>query len=137
MLSETSFYCVSSTRRSNTKALQHKESIECDRITNDNQNIEKTNKKHVQNYRSSRTPEDAQSLRSSITLRAEQLNIRYRLSRTQTNEHIIGYCRRIATCESPNSHRLLSDNPTCIQTIHKTNKIKINFIEDRKFDKII
>ena len=66
-------------RRSNTEALQYKRQIECNRITNDNQNINKTNEKHVKNYRSSRTPEDGRSLRSSITLWAEQLNIRFLL----------------------------------------------------------
>ena len=66
-------------RRSNIEALQYKRQIECNRITNDNQNINKTNEKHPKNYLSSRTPEDGRSLRSSITLWAEQLNIRFLL----------------------------------------------------------
>ena len=77
--SEAPFQSLSMIRRSNTEALQYKRQIECNRITNDNQNINKTNEKHVKNYRSSRTPEDGRSLRSSITLWAEQLNIRFLL----------------------------------------------------------
>jgi len=77
--SEAPFQSLSMIRRSNTEALQCKRQIECNRTTNDNQNINKTNEKHVKNYRSSRTPEDGRSLRSSITLRAEQLNIRFLL----------------------------------------------------------
>ena len=77
--SEAPFQSLSMIRRSNTKALQYKRQIECNRITNDNQNINKTNEKHVKNYWSSRTPEDGRSLRSSITLCTEQLNIRFLL----------------------------------------------------------
>ena len=66
--SEAPFQSLSMIRRSNTEALQYKRQIECNRITNDNQNINKTNEKHIKNYRSSRTPEDGRSLRSSITL---------------------------------------------------------------------
>ena len=77
--SEAPFQSLSMIRRSNTEALQYKRQIECNRITKDNQNINKTNKKDVKNYRSSRTPEDGRSLRSSITLWAEQLNIRFLL----------------------------------------------------------
>ena len=77
--SEAPFQSLSMIRRSNTEALQYKRQIECNRITNDNQNINKTNEKHVKNYRSSRTPEDGRSLRSSITLWAEQLNTRFLL----------------------------------------------------------
>ena len=39
--SETPFQSLSMIRRSNTEALQYKRQIECDRITNDNQNINK------------------------------------------------------------------------------------------------
>ena len=77
--SEAPFQSLSMIRRSNTEALQYKRQIECNRITNHNQNINKTNEKHVKNYRSPRTPEDGRSLRSSITLWAEQLNKRFLL----------------------------------------------------------
>ena len=48
--SETPFQSLSMVQRSNTEALQYKRHIECNIITNDNQNINKTNKKHVKNY---------------------------------------------------------------------------------------
>ena len=66
--SEAPFQSLSMIRRSNTEALQYKRQIECNRITNDNQNINKTNEKHVKDQKSSRGPEDGRSLRSSITL---------------------------------------------------------------------
>ena len=64
--SEAHFKSLSTIRRSNTEALQYKRQIECNRITNDNQKINKMNEKHVKNHRSSRTPQDGRSLRSSI-----------------------------------------------------------------------
>ena len=45
--SEAPFQSLSMIRRSNTEALQYKRQIECNRITNDNQNINKTNEKHI------------------------------------------------------------------------------------------
>ena len=66
--SEAPFQSLSMIRRSNTKALQYKRQIEYNRITNDNQNINRTNEKHVKDHRSSWGPEDGRSLRSSITL---------------------------------------------------------------------
>ena len=69
VLSYEAFQSLSIIRRSNTRALIHKEQFLCNRITNDNQNINKTNEKHVKNYRSSRTPEDGRSLRSSMSNR--------------------------------------------------------------------
>ena len=66
--SEIPFQSLAMIRRSNSEALQCKRQIECNRITNDDQNINKKNKKQIKNYRSSRTPEDGRSLRSSITL---------------------------------------------------------------------
>ena len=77
--SGTPFQSLSMIRRLNIEALQYKRQIECNRIINDNQNINKTNEKDVKNYRSSRTPEDGRSLRSNITLWDEQLNIRFLL----------------------------------------------------------
>ena len=67
--SEAPFQSLSMIRRSNTEALQYKRQIECNRITNDNQNINKTNEKRVQHHRSSRTPEDGRSMRSSMSNR--------------------------------------------------------------------
>ena len=55
--SEAPFQSLSMIRRSNTEALQYKRQIECNRITNDNQNISKTNEKHLKNYRSPRMPD--------------------------------------------------------------------------------
>ena len=71
--SKAPFQSRSMIGQSNTEALQYKRQIECNRITNDNQNINKTNEKHVKDHRSSRTAEDGRSLR------AEQLNIRFLL----------------------------------------------------------
>ena len=48
--SEAPFQSLSMIRRSNTEALQYKRQIECNRITNDNQNINKTNEKHVKDH---------------------------------------------------------------------------------------
>ena len=39
------FQSLSMIRRSNTEALQYKRQIECNRIANDNQHINKTNEK--------------------------------------------------------------------------------------------
>ena len=63
---ETPFQSLSIIRRANTEALQYKQQIECNRITDDNQKLNKTNEKYGKNYRTSRTPEDGRSLRSSI-----------------------------------------------------------------------
>ena len=83
-------------RRSNTKAWKYKRQIQCNRITKGNQKIKKTNIKHVKNYRSSRTPEDGRPLRSSITLWAEQLNIRFLLYES------LVFSRAHSVRESPN-----------------------------------
>ena len=79
VLSNEAFQSLSTIRRSNTRALIYKEQFLCNRITNDNQNISETIKKLTKKSISSRTPEDARLLRSSITLRAKQLNIRFLL----------------------------------------------------------
>ena len=48
--SEAPFQSLSMIRRSNTEALQYKRQIECNKIINDDQNINKTTEKHVKNY---------------------------------------------------------------------------------------
>ena len=67
--SKASCQCLSKNRRSNTEALQYKRQIQCNRITNDNQNINEINEKHVINYRSPQGPEDGRSQRSSMESR--------------------------------------------------------------------
>ena len=54
--SKAPFQDTSNIWRSNMEALKYKELFECNRITNQNQNINKTNEKHVKKYRSLRTP---------------------------------------------------------------------------------
>ena len=49
-LSDAPFQSFSMIQRSNTEALQHKRQIECNKIINDDQNINKTTEKHVKNY---------------------------------------------------------------------------------------
>ena len=44
--SEAPFQSLSTIRRSKTEALQYKQQIECNRIINDNHNINKTHEKH-------------------------------------------------------------------------------------------
>ena len=48
--SETPFQSLSMIRRLNIEALEYKQQIECNKITNDKQKNDKTNEKHVKNY---------------------------------------------------------------------------------------